>query len=78
MRLLSWCTMVLMVSHDPDFLVAFAELSLKGRLLVWATKLVVVTRLTLPDLQALLPDYWTFSMMNTIFFNMEGDTEHPR
>ncbi|XP_071527029.1 ionotropic receptor 21a-like [Panulirus ornatus] len=70
-RLGSWCVRVVVVSHDPAFLVAFAEFSLKGRLLVWATRLVVVTRLTLPQLYALLPAHWTFSMMNTIFLNLE-------
>ena len=74
---MSWCTVVVVVSHDPAFLVAFAEWSLRGRLLVWATKLVVVTRLALPNVQALLSSYWTFSMMNTVFLNIEGDAEHP-
>ncbi|XP_071527025.1 ionotropic receptor 93a-like [Panulirus ornatus] len=70
-RLGSWCLRVVVVSHDPAFLAAFAESSLKGRLLVWATRLLVVTRLTLPQLHALLPALWTFSMMNTIFLNLE-------
>ncbi|XP_063886458.1 ionotropic receptor 93a-like [Scylla paramamosain] len=77
-RQLSWCSIVVVVSYDPDFLVAFAEWSLKGRLLVWTTRLVVVSHLTLPNLQALLPAHWTFSMMNTVFLNMEGDVEQPR
>ncbi|MPC18186.1 hypothetical protein E2C01_011062 [Portunus trituberculatus] len=77
-RLLSWCSMVVVVSLDPDFLVAFAEWSLKGRLLVWTTKLVVVTRLTIPQLQALLSAHWTFSMMNTVFLNIEGESKQPR
>ncbi|MPC59639.1 hypothetical protein E2C01_053663 [Portunus trituberculatus] len=77
-RQLSWCSMVVVVSFDPDFLVAFAEWSLKGRLLVWTTKLVVVTRLTVQQLQALLPAHWTFSMMNTVFLNIEGNADQPR
>ncbi|XP_071527500.1 ionotropic receptor 93a-like [Panulirus ornatus] len=70
-RLGSWCVSVVVMSHDPAFLTAFAESSLKGRLLVWATRLLVVTSLTLPQLHALLPAHWTFSMMNTIFLNLE-------
>ncbi|XP_063886435.1 ionotropic receptor 21a-like [Scylla paramamosain] len=70
-RLLSWCTMVVVVSHDPAFLVAFAEWSLRGRLLVWATKLLIVTRLALRHLRNLLSTHWTFSMMNAVFLNFE-------
>ncbi|MPC96941.1 hypothetical protein E2C01_092223 [Portunus trituberculatus] len=70
--------MVVVVSLDTDFLITFAEGSLKGRLLVWTTKLVVVTRLTMPQLQVLLPAHWTFSMMNTVFLNTEGDADQPR
>ncbi|MPC18183.1 hypothetical protein E2C01_011059 [Portunus trituberculatus] len=70
-RQVTWCSMAVVVSQEPEFLTAFAEWSLKGRLLVWSTRLVVVTRLLLPQLQALLPTYWTFSMMNTVFLNVE-------
>ncbi|XP_071527361.1 ionotropic receptor 93a-like isoform X2 [Panulirus ornatus] len=77
-RLSSWCVRVVVVSHDPAFLVAFAESSLKGRLLVWATRLLVVTSLTLPQLYALLPAHWTFSMMNTIFLNLEKTPSNVR
>ncbi|XP_050712678.1 ionotropic receptor 93a-like [Eriocheir sinensis] len=66
-RRLSWCTVVVVVSHDPAFLAAFAEWSLRGRLLVWSTRLVVVTRLALPQLRTLLPAHWTFAMMNAVF-----------
>lgn len=70
-RQLSWCTVVVVVSHNPTFLATFAEWSLKGRLLVWSTRLVVVTRLALPQLQAFLPDHWTFAMMNVVFINKD-------
>ncbi|MPC51397.1 hypothetical protein E2C01_045241 [Portunus trituberculatus] len=69
---------MVVVSLDHDFLGAFAEWSLKGRLLVWTTKLVVVTRLNIPQLQILLPAHWTFSMMNTVFLNIEGTSEQTR
>ncbi|XP_071526955.1 ionotropic receptor 21a-like [Panulirus ornatus] len=77
-RLGSWCVRVVVVSHDPAFLSSFAESSLKGRLLVWATRLLVVTSLTLPQLYALLPAHWTFSMMNTIFLNLEDTSPNLR
>ncbi|XP_063886466.1 uncharacterized protein LOC135114498 [Scylla paramamosain] len=72
-RQLSWCATIVVVSRELAFLTAFAEWSLRGRLLVWATKLVVLTRLPLPQLHALLSAYWTFSMMNTVFLNMENN-----
>ncbi|XP_071527035.1 ionotropic receptor 21a-like [Panulirus ornatus] len=78
LRLGSWCVSVVVASHDPEFLIAFAESSLKGRFLVWATRLLVVTRLTLPQLYALLPTHWTFSMMNTIFLNLENTSTSRR
>ncbi|KAG7162451.1 Glutamate receptor ionotropic, kainate 4-like 6 [Homarus americanus] len=59
----SWCVTVVVVSDDPVFLTAFAEWSLKGRLLVWSTRLLVVTLLPLPELQHL---HKTFSMTNSM------------
>ncbi|XP_042231758.1 uncharacterized protein LOC121872769 [Homarus americanus] len=78
MRMESWCVRVVVVSHDPVFLATFAEWSLKGRLLVWATKLLVVTSLPLPQLHALLSSHWTFSMMNTILLNLEDTPPNLR
>ncbi|XP_063886445.1 uncharacterized protein LOC135114474 [Scylla paramamosain] len=77
-RQASWCTMVLMVNHKPNILIAFAEWSLRGRLLEWTTKLVVVSRLPLSEVQVLLSSHWTFSMMNTVFFITESGTQHSR
>ncbi|XP_063886372.1 ionotropic receptor 93a-like [Scylla paramamosain] len=68
-RRLSRCTVVMVVSHNPSFLGDFAEWSLRGRLLVWASRLMVVTRLTLPEISTLLSTHFTFSMMNAIFLN---------
>ncbi|XP_050712681.1 uncharacterized protein LOC126996353 [Eriocheir sinensis] len=75
-RRLSRCTVVVVVSHDPAFLAAFAEWSLRGRLLVWSTSLVVVTRLALPMLRALLPAHWTFAMMNTIVLSVNTSSRY--
>ncbi|KAG7163538.1 Ionotropic receptor 93a-like 9 [Homarus americanus] len=69
---------VVVVSHDPVFLATFAEWSLKGRLLVWATKLLVVTSLPLPQLHSLLSSHWTFSMMNTILLNLDDTPPNLR
>lgn len=63
--------MVVVMSHDAVFLDAFAEWSLRGRLLVWSTRLVVVTRLALPQLQAIMLKHWTFAMMNTIVLSID-------
>ncbi|XP_050733479.1 uncharacterized protein LOC127007033 isoform X3 [Eriocheir sinensis] len=67
LRLLSWCVTVVVVSDDPAFLAAFAEAADSGRLMVWETRLLVVTRLAKTQLSWLMQDYWTFSMMNTMF-----------
>ncbi|KAG7163521.1 Ionotropic receptor 93a-like 2 [Homarus americanus] len=77
-RMESRCVRVVVASHDPVFLDTFAEWSLKGRLLVWATKLLVVTSLPLPQLHALLSSHWTFSMMNTILLNLEDTPPNLR
>ncbi|XP_063875878.1 ionotropic receptor 21a-like [Scylla paramamosain] len=71
LRQSSWCVTVVVLSDDPIFLGAFAEASDKGRMLVWKTRLIVVTRVTMPQLQTLLQDYWTYSMMNTMFITQE-------
>ncbi|ROT79299.1 Variant Ionotropic Glutamate Receptor [Penaeus vannamei] len=71
MRELSWCVNVVVLSDDPAFLASFAESSLRGRLLVWATRLLVVTRLPLQELRRLLASSWTFSMMNAMVINLE-------
>ncbi|XP_047473672.1 ionotropic receptor 21a-like isoform X2 [Penaeus chinensis] len=71
LRKLSSCVTLLVLSDDPAFLASFAESSLRGRLLVWATRLLVVTRLPLHELRRLLSSSWTFSMMNAMILNQE-------
>ncbi|XP_037782033.1 glutamate receptor ionotropic, delta-1-like [Penaeus monodon] len=68
----SECTNVVVLSDDPAFLASFAESSLRGRLLVWATRLLVVTRLPLQELRRLLSSSWSFSMMNAMALLMDG------
>ncbi|ROT79296.1 Variant Ionotropic Glutamate Receptor [Penaeus vannamei] len=65
---------VVVLSDDPAFLASFAESSLRGRLLVWATRLLVVTRLPLQELRRLLALSWTFSMMNAMALRMEDSS----
>ncbi|MPC18179.1 hypothetical protein E2C01_011055 [Portunus trituberculatus] len=69
---------VVVVSYNLAFLVNFAEWSLKDRLLVWTTRLLVVTSLTLPQLQDLLSAHWTYSMMNSVFFNMKNNSSRTK
>ncbi|XP_071533855.1 ionotropic receptor 21a-like [Panulirus ornatus] len=73
-RRLLWCVTVVVVSDDPAFLATFAQFSLKGRLLGSSTRLLAVTRLPLIQLEDLLSSYWTFSMMNAMFLNMNDAT----
>ncbi|XP_069957612.1 glutamate receptor ionotropic, delta-2-like [Cherax quadricarinatus] len=68
LRLPSRQVTVMVVSDDPVFLAAFTEWSLKGRLFVWSTRLVVVTRLTLPQLQGFNK---MFSMTNSVILVAE-------
>ncbi|XP_069951455.1 ionotropic receptor 93a-like [Cherax quadricarinatus] len=67
LRQVSGCVTVVVVSDDITFLTDFAECSLEGRLLVWSTRLLAVTRLPLLQLQQLMRSHWTFSMMNAVF-----------
>ncbi|XP_071535584.1 glutamate receptor ionotropic, delta-1-like [Panulirus ornatus] len=75
LRQVSWCVTVVVVSDDPAFLAAFAEWSLKGRLLVWSTRLLVVTRLSLMDMQEAFSTLWTFSMMNAMLLTFDNAQE---
>ena len=68
--MLTWCMAVVVMSDNPVFLSAFAEASDKKRLIVWTTKLVVVTNVNKPHLNSLLQNYWIFSRMNTLFIKL--------
>ncbi|XP_069941782.1 uncharacterized protein [Cherax quadricarinatus] len=74
----SWCVSVIVLSDDTVFLTSFAEVSLKSRVLVWSTRLLVLTRLPLQQLQQLLGNYWTFSMMNTMVLILNESLNHLR
>ncbi|XP_045127229.1 ionotropic receptor 21a-like isoform X2 [Portunus trituberculatus] len=75
MRRRSRCVAVLVVSIHPSFLLAFAKESREARLLVWKTRLLVVTSLTSYKAHDLLRRHWTFSMMNTVLLNLDPATE---
>lgn len=64
---MSRCMMVVVVSDSFAFLAAFAEAADSGSLMIWQTRLLVVTRLARPQIRDLMQNYWTFSMMNTMF-----------
>nr|XP_045593556.1 uncharacterized protein LOC123755121 [Procambarus clarkii] len=68
LRQVSWCVTVVVVSDDLAFLAAFAQWSLKGRLVGPATRLLAVTNASLvnnPDLSR------TYSMMNAMMLVVE-------
>ncbi|XP_053632781.2 probable glutamate receptor [Cherax quadricarinatus] len=54
---------IVVITDNTDFLHSFFELSLKHRVLVWSTRLLVVTRLPLQQLQL---HYSAFSKMNAM------------
>ncbi|KAK3877638.1 hypothetical protein Pcinc_017653 [Petrolisthes cinctipes] len=78
LRLLSWCVTVVVVSDQFSFLTLFATAADDLRLLVWSTRLLVVSRLPLLQLHHLLSSYWAFSMMNTAFLAQRDLTTHTR
>ncbi|XP_050713863.1 probable glutamate receptor [Eriocheir sinensis] len=53
LRVMSLSVIMVVVSGDPVFLQAFADLSLKGRLQMWSTKLILYTNMPLHLLQGL-------------------------
>ncbi|KAK3892962.1 hypothetical protein Pcinc_003141 [Petrolisthes cinctipes] len=75
---MSWCVTVVVVSDDLTFLTTFAEWSLKSRLLVWSTRLLVITRLPREDLVLILSSRWTFSMTNAMMLNVDQSSPSLR
>ncbi|XP_047480146.1 uncharacterized protein LOC125032806 [Penaeus chinensis] len=74
----SWSVAVVVASAERRFLAAFAEASLRCRLLQWDTRLLLVTRLAPQELRALMSDHWAFSMMNVMLINTEEGQEGRR
>ncbi|KAK4325741.1 hypothetical protein Pmani_003684 [Petrolisthes manimaculis] len=65
------CVMVVVMSDDLNFLTIFAESALKGRLLVWSTRLLVFSRLLRENLMELFSSHWAFSMTNSMLINAD-------
>nr|XP_045600088.1 probable glutamate receptor [Procambarus clarkii] len=63
---------VVVISDDLAFLATFVKWSLKGRLLVWSTRLLVVTRLSLHHLHH---HYTAFSKMNAMLLIIHDDDD---
>ncbi|XP_063872532.1 probable glutamate receptor [Scylla paramamosain] len=68
-RVASWMVVVVVVSDDPVFLAAFAQQTREGRLLVWATRLIVVSRRTLHRLH---PLHQTLALTNSLLLLVDG------
>ncbi|XP_045101286.1 glutamate receptor ionotropic, delta-1-like [Portunus trituberculatus] len=65
----SWMVVVVVVSDDPVFLAAFAQQAREGRLLVWATRLIVVSRRALHSLH---PLHQILSLTNSLLLLVDG------
>ncbi|XP_076058553.1 ionotropic receptor 93a-like [Oratosquilla oratoria] len=74
-RLASWCLTVGVVTEDLRFLEWLARAIQKGRLLVWTTSMVVLSRIQHSELLRLLRGPWTYSMMRTVFVNQPPEID---
>ncbi|XP_076054382.1 ionotropic receptor 21a-like [Oratosquilla oratoria] len=70
-RLASWCLTMVVVSDDVEFLEWLARAIQDERVLVWNTRLVVLSRIPNEELLRLLRGHWTFSMMTSVFVNRD-------
>ncbi|XP_063871711.1 uncharacterized protein LOC135106524 [Scylla paramamosain] len=68
-RVASWMVVVAVVSDDPVFLAAFAQQAREGRLLVWATRLIVVSRRAPLRLH---PLHQTLALTNSLLLLVDG------
>nr|XP_053630360.1 glutamate receptor U1-like [Cherax quadricarinatus] len=75
LRQLSSHTTVTVISDNTDFICAFVQSSFRLRLLVWSTRLLVVTRSHLMDMQEL---YTAFSKLNSVLAIFRKDTANIR
>ncbi|XP_068240792.1 uncharacterized protein [Palaemon carinicauda] len=66
----SWCTTIMLISQNVNFLDAFAEWSDKGFLMEWETRLLVITSVPSQDVKPFLGAHWAFSMMNSLLVNV--------
>lgn len=78
LRGLCWCVTVLVVSDDPAFITTWARVADEGRLLVWTTKVLVVTRLPRLSLHPLMSSHWALANMNVMVVNAEEEEEEKQ
>nr|XP_045604123.1 uncharacterized protein LOC123762005 [Procambarus clarkii] len=74
-RQVSWCVTVVVVSDDLAFLAAFAQWSLKGRLLVSSTRLLVLTDVSLLNHPTLSGIYSKMNAMLLLVKDSKKDHE---
>ncbi|XP_064096307.1 uncharacterized protein LOC135208089 [Macrobrachium nipponense] len=61
---------ILVISNDSQFLASFAQNADGSRLVVWETKILVVTLLPPEEMRHLMLGHWTYSMFNAMFLNL--------
>ncbi|XP_066952497.1 ionotropic receptor 21a-like [Macrobrachium rosenbergii] len=67
---------ILVISNDRQFLSSFAQSADDSRLMVWGTKILVVTQLPPREIPHLMSRHWTFSMFNTMVLNVVDSGNH--
>nr|XP_053636397.1 uncharacterized protein LOC128691588 [Cherax quadricarinatus] len=71
LRKLSSYTTIVVISDEATFLAAFVKWSVKGRLMVWSTRLLILTHSRLMELQDL---HTTLSNFNSMLVIINNDT----
>ncbi|XP_064107713.1 glutamate receptor ionotropic, delta-1-like [Macrobrachium nipponense] len=69
---------LLVITDNDDFLTNFAEVCDDERLLVWSSRLLLVTNLDREKLDQHMERYWVFSMMNTMVLVLNYDSQYSR
>nr|XP_053636405.1 probable glutamate receptor [Cherax quadricarinatus] len=75
LRKLSSYTTIVVISDEATFLAAFVKWSVKGRLMVWSTRLLILTHSRLMELQDL---HTTLSNLNSMLVIINNDTTNIR
>ncbi|XP_069945071.1 probable glutamate receptor [Cherax quadricarinatus] len=75
LRKLSSYTTIVVISDEATFLAAFVKWSVKGRLMVWSTRLLILTHSRLMELQDL---HTTLSNLNSMLVIINDDTTNIR
>ncbi|XP_069945068.1 probable glutamate receptor [Cherax quadricarinatus] len=75
LRKLSSYTTIVVISDEATFLAAFVKWSVKGRLMVWSTRLLILTHSRLMELQDL---HTTLSNLNSMLVIINDDTTNVK